>query len=135
MDSSSSMIPVAVSPPSTPLANINPVNGGEKDKASSITKSQTVIMTTPTLSFAKSPVIKTTAIVKTEVTDTVKPAKYEPVGVALTRTSHRQIKRPKTDEELIDFESSSRSGSGSKKAKTASKTATVKCYNNNDDNV
>ena len=42
------------------------------------------------------------------------------------RTSQRQIKRPKTDDELIDFESSSR-GSTSKKIKTSlSSSATPK---------
>lgn len=42
-------------------------------------------------------------------------------GVAPTRTSQRQIKRPKMDDELIDFESSSR-GSTSKKPKVISTT-------------
>ena len=43
-------------------------------------------------------------------------------SVVLTRTSQRQIKRPKTDEELIDFESSSR-GSTIKKPKVSTKTS------------
>lgn len=45
-------------------------------------------------------------------------------GTAPTRSSQRQIKRPKTDEELVNCEASSRSGSTSKKIKTS--TSSVK---------
>ena len=45
-------------------------------------------------------------------------------GAAPTRSSQRQIKRPKTDEELVNCEASSRSGTASKKIKTS--TSSVK---------
>ena len=45
-------------------------------------------------------------------------------GTAPTRSSQRQIKRPKTDEELVNCEASSRSGTMSKKIKTS--TSSVK---------
>ena len=45
-------------------------------------------------------------------------------GTAPTRSSQRQIKRPKTDEELVNCEASSRGGVSSKKIKTS--TSSVK---------
>ena len=60
---------------------------------------------------------------KSAVTKPSKSVKVD-VGAAPTRTSQRQIKRPKMDDELIDFESSSR-GSTSKKPKIVSSTSTI----------
>ena len=47
-------------------------------------------------------------------------------GSAPTRTSQRQIKRPKTDDELIDFEASSRSKKH-RPGGAASKSSVVRC--------
>lgn len=59
------------------------------------------------------------------VTKTSKPVKTEQGGaggVAPTRSSQRQIKRPKMDDELIDFESSSRGSCTGKKQKSSTST-------------
>ena len=129
LDSSSSSLGLPVSvPPEMLISGITPVdstNDSMNVKQLADSKQGSVV-TTPTLpTFKENPKrsssVVTKKVVKSETS--VKSVKTELVGVALTRTSHRQIKRPKTDEELIDFESSSRS-SGSKKAKTATKTST-----------
>lgn len=105
LDSSTSSLNLLVStPPKVPLSGITPVDSPAADKPTC----PGVIVATPIID--EKPVVK-----KTTPKALIKP---EPVGVALTRTSHRQIKRPKTDEELIDFESSSR-GSSNKKTKSS----------------
>lgn len=125
LDSSSSSLSLPVTiPPVMPLTGITPVDspvtpllsGGEQSPAGIPPVSQATSSkrgsTTPT-SYNDTPKAK-------KSTGSSKGVKTEPVGVALTRTSHRQIKRPKTDEELIDFESSSRS-SVSKKTKSSTR--------------
>lgn len=129
LDSSSSSLNLPVSvPPQTPLSGITPVDTSTDENQKDTKPPEAV--DTPTR-HTDTPVTAAAAKVKKTVvkTESVPKIKTEPVGVAVTRTSHRQIKRPKTDEELIDFESSSRS-TGSKRAKSSlSKTATPSVRN------
>ena len=125
---SSSLLPIAIAP-SMPITS--PVTTHTTSLQSSIPQLTRVIATTSTNATTS---IKTSSldnesknniseVYKKGIVDkphVIKSTKGD--GVVLTRTSQRQIKRPKTDEELIDFESSSR-GSTIKKPKVSTKTS------------